>query len=192
MDYIAVIGIAVGLAMDAFAVSMAKAASIKDLKVFSFIKMAFLFGLFQFLMPVIGWTIGKAGENLINSVDHWIALILLSYIGIKMIYESIKKSNINEMYETNNLDLKTLSILAVATSIDALATGIILPHAVGATSVLLMFIATGLIGVITFLICLLGTYIGKKFGTLLSSKAEIAGGCVLIFIGIKIFLEHLL
>lgn len=192
MDYIAVIGIAVGLAMDAFAVSMAKAASIKELKVFSFIKMAFLFGLFQFLMPVIGWTIGKAGENLINSVDHWIALILLGYIGIKMIYESIKKSNINEMYETNNLDLKTLSILAVATSIDALATGIILPHAVGATSVLLMFIATGLIGVITFVICLLGIYIGKKFGTLLSSKAEIAGGCVLIFIGIKIFLEHLL
>lgn len=192
MDYIAVIGIAVGLAMDAFAVSMAKAASIKGSKVFSFIKMAFLFGLFQFLMPVIGWTIGKAGENLINSVDHWIALILLGYIGIKMIYESIKKSNINEMYETNNLDLKTLSILAVATSIDALATGIILPHAVGATSVLLMFIATGLIGVITFFICLLGIYIGKKFGTLLSSKAEIAGGCVLIFIGIKIFLEHLL
>ena len=109
MDYISIIGIAVGLAMDAFAVSMAKAASIKKLKISSSIKMAFLFGLFQFFMPVIGWLVGKAGENLINSIDHWIALILLCYIGIKMIYESIKNRNVNEIYETYNLDIKTLS-----------------------------------------------------------------------------------
>ena len=191
MDYISIIGIAVGLAMDAFAVSMAKAASIKKLKISSSIKMAFLFGLFQFFMPVIGWLVGKAGENLINSIDHWIALILLCYIGIKMIYESIKNRNVNEIYETYNLDIKTLSILAVATSIDALVTGIILPSAVGANSILLMIISTSLIGIVTFFICLFGVYIGKKFGTLLSSKAEIAGGIVLILIGVKIFLEHL-
>lgn len=190
MDYISIIGIAIGLAMDAFAVSMAKSANTTKLNKVSEIKMALFFGAFQFFMPIIGWTIGKSGEEFIDKIDHWIALVLLGYIGIKMVYTSLIKKKNNILETNNNLNLKTLTILSLATSIDALATGIILPTAVGANTALLMFFSTGLIGIITFLISMIGISIGKKFGILFASKAELVGGLVLVSIGIKIFIEH--
>lgn len=191
MDYISLFGIAVGLSMDAFAVSAANGATAKKVS-FSFAcKLAGAFGLFQALMPFLGWVIGKAGAALISKVDHWIALILLLYLGIKMIWESRKPDEESETPKDGKLSFKTLLVLAIATSIDALATGIILPGAVGASTLSLIALAVCLIGLTTFVLCLAGVYIGKKFGDLISSKAEIVGGIVLIAIGVKIFVEHM-
>jgi putative Mn2+ efflux pump MntP len=188
MDYITLIGIAVGLAMDAFAVSITNGAAInKNVTAKFTFKLAFSFGLFQALMPMIGWIIGKAGENLINAIDHWIALILLSYLGINMIIES-KKTNENAV-SINDISFKSLIAFSVATSIDALATGVILPSTVGAQTIGLMLISVGIIGLITFVLCYFGVYIGKNFGKMCSSKVQIIGGLVLIGIGIKIFIE---
>lgn len=192
MDYISVIGIGVGLAMDAFAVSVTNGALTRNLKFFHAVKIAFFFGVFQFGMPVIGWLIGKAGEGLITNIDHWIAFILLSFIGGKMICDYVKERNNDKVEESRNpITIKTLLALAVATSIDALATGVILPSAVGARTPVLMLIAVTLIGAVTFCISLAGVYIGKAFGYIISKYATLAGGIVLVFIGIKILIEHL-
>ncbi len=194
MDILSLIGIAVGLAMDAFAVSVTNGAVCQKVTCKFAVKLAFSFGFFQLLMPAIGWLVGKAGEEFISSIDHWIALLLLLYIGIQMLLESRKGQDEEEASEAAcrlDVPLKTLLALSVATSIDALATGVILPSAVGASSVERMLIAVSVIGLITFFICLAGVYVGKKFGTLLSKKAEIAGGIVLIAIGLKIFIEHM-
>lgn len=192
MDYIALIGIAAGLSMDAFAVSITNGAVTKKVTLPFALKLAFCFGLFQAFMPMIGWMVGKAGETFIRSVDHWVALLLLGYLGLQMIVESRKKAHCGEFSAMqDNISLKRLVALAVATSIDALITGIILPTAVGASNFVLMFISIGIIGLITFIICLIGVYIGKKFGFLCSSKAEIVGGTVLLAIGLKIFIEHI-
>lgn len=192
MDYIALCGIAVGLAMDAFAVSITNGAVTRCVRVKFALKLAACFGLFQSVMPMAGWLIGKAGENIINAVDHWIALILLCYLGVNMILESRKKKK-EDIACREQLDIpaKNLLALAVATSIDALATGIILPSAVGASTLPLMAVSVLLIGLITFCICFAGVYIGKKFGTLLAGRAEILGGAVLILIGLKIFADHM-
>lgn len=198
MDYIAIIGIAVGLAMDAFAVSVTNGAIVKEFKLNFVIKIAITFGVFQLIMPIIGWIVGKAGQQLIESVDHYIAFVLLTFIGGNMLIEAIK-DRINELKgkEVKKTDNKTaastknLLLMATATSIDALATGVILPSAVGASNIALMLIAVFMIGIITFVISFIGVYLGKKFGSLLSNKAEILGGIVLIGIGIKILIEHL-
>jgi putative Mn2+ efflux pump MntP len=191
MDYISLCGIAVGLAMDAFAVSITNGAVTKRVTPRFAFRIAFCFGLFQCLMPMAGWLIGKAGEAIINSVAHWVALILLSYIGISMIAESRKKKKENlPPVRQKDIPTKTLLTLAVATSIDALATGVILPSAVGASTPCRMVISVVLIGLITFVICFAGIYIGKKFGSILAGRAEVVGGCVLIVIGLRIFLEH--
>ena len=197
MDYIAVIGIAVGLAMDAFAVSVTNGAIVKNFKPSFAIKIAAAFGIFQFMMPVIGWIVGKAGQQLIESVDHYIAFILLLLIGGNMLIEAIKdrikEYKGEEVQKKDNktaTSTKTLLLMAVATSIDALATGVILPSAVGASTIMLL-VAVLMIGVITFVISFAGVYLGKKFGSLLSNKAEILGGIVLIGIGTKILIEHL-
>ena len=189
MDYIAVIGIAVGLAMDAFAVSVTNGAIVKNFKPSFAIKIAAAFGIFQFMMPVIGWIVGKAGQQLIESVDHYIAFML-----IEAIKDRIKEYKGEEVQKKDNktaTSTKTLLLMAVATSIDALATGVILPSAVGASTIMLMLVAVLMIGVITFVISFAGVYLGKKFGSLLSNKAEILGGIVLIGIGTKILIEHL-
>ena len=198
MDYIAVIGIAVGLAMDAFAVSVTNGAIVKNFKPSFAIKIATAFGIFQFMMPVIGWIVGKAGQQLIESVDHYIAFILLLLIGGNMLIEAIKdrikEYKGEEVQKKDNktaTSTKTLLLMAAATSIDALATGVILPSAVGASTIMLMLVAVLMIGVITFIISFAGVYLGKKFGSLLSNKAEILGGIVLIGIGTKILIEHL-
>ncbi len=198
MDYIAVVGIAVGLAMDAFAVSVTNGAVVKNFKPSFALKIAAAFGIFQFMMPVIGWVVGKAGQELIENVDHYIAFVLLALIGGNMLIEAIKsRKQMSKDGEVKKEDsktaasTKTLLLMAVATSIDALATGVILPSAVGASDWILMLTAVLMIGAITFIISFVGVYLGKKFGALLSNKAEIIGGLVLIGIGTKILIEHL-
>lgn len=189
MDYISTIFIAIGLAMDAFAVSIANAACNK-INFKKAVQMSLSFGFFQFLMPVIGWSIGKASESIIDKVDHWVSFILLCYIGLKMLYESRKNDNTNG-YITF-ISYKTIIILAFATSIDALAAGIILPSAVRADTISLMILAASIIGIITFFLSFIGIHIGEKFGNMFSSKAQIIGGIVLIAIGSKILIEGLM
>lgn len=189
MDYISLAGIAVGLAMDAFAVSISNGASTRRVGPRFAVRVAASFGLFQALMPFLGWAVGKAGESFITSVDHWIALILLCFLGIQMLLETRgKDGSCGPMQD--DLPTRTLLLLAVATSIDALATGVILPSAVGADTLPLVAVSVCAIGITTFFLCLLGVYIGKKTGCLLSTKAQAFGGIVLIVIGIKIFLDH--
>ena len=193
MDIIALLGISVGLAMDTFAVSISNGAAFRRAGVWDALKMALFFGVFQAVMPTIGWLAGNAFAKVISSVDHWIAFILLGFIGGKMIWEAVKSHK--EETETEEkerfVSTKTLFLLAVATSIDALATGIILPSAVGASTWGLMAVSVGAIGIITLIISFCGVYIGKKFGEVLKNKAEILGGIVLLLIGIKILAEHL-
>lgn len=190
MDYLSLLGIAVGLAMDAFAVSIANGAACNRLRPRFALKLGITFGLFQGLMPFIGWCVGRVGESIITNIDHWIALVLLVFLGGKMIWESIRGGD-EESAQRDDIPLRTLLISGVATSIDALATGVILPSAVGASTFWLMLLSIAVIGAVTFCMCVPGTYLGKKTGSLLSSKAEIFGGAVLIAIGIKIFIEHM-
>lgn len=192
MDFISLAGIAVGLSMDAFAVSVTNGAVTKKVNFPFALRMAACFGLFQAFMPFVGWLVGTAGAGFISNIDHWIALVLLAVIGGQMVRESFSHDEEDSLPGTKEaISLKMLLAMAVATSIDALATGIILPSAVGADSVTLMLVSVGIIGLITFVLCTAGVFIGKKFGSLLSSKAELAGGIVLIAIGLKIFLDHM-
>ena len=173
--------IAVGLSMDAFAVSICKGLSLRGLRPGHAVLVGAYFGGFQALMPLLGWLLGFRFERFITSVDHWIAFGLLSIIGLSMIRESKKTEELSD-----DLGLRTMMLLAVATSIDALAVGITFAF----LSVRILP-AAGLIGVTTFLLSALGVYIGHIFGLRYKSKAEIAGGVILIFIGLKILLEHL-
>lgn len=192
MDYVSLLGIALGLSMDAFAVSITNGAITKKVTLKFALKVSFCFGLFQAVMPVIGWMVGKAGEQFISTVDHWVALLLLGYLGIQMIVESHKKAHCGEFREKqSDIPLRKLITLAVATSIDALVTGVILPNAVGASTLPLMAFSITIIGLITLCICFIGVYIGKKFGILCSSRVEVFGGIVLVGIGLKIFIEHM-
>jgi putative Mn2+ efflux pump MntP len=189
MDYTSLIMISAGLAMDAFAAALGLSAADNNIKVKKIFIIALFFGMFQAIMPIIGWAIGIAGTNIIYSADHWVAFVILSYIGGKMIYDAIKsKKDGNEAAENN---FKNIIILSVATSIDALATGIILPSIIGVDTLYLMLFAVLLIGIITFAISLAGGFIGYKFGGVLSDKAQIIGGAVLIFIGVKTLINHL-
>ncbi len=174
--------IAVGLSMDAFAVSVCKGLSVRKVQLNHLLLAGLYFGGFQFLMPVIGWLLGVRFEHLIQSVDHWIAFGLLSIIGLSMIRES--RSGAEEM--NDDFGFRTMLLLAVATSIDALAVGV--TFAFLQVSILP---AAGLIGVTTFLLSALGIRIGSVFGARFKSGAELAGGVILILIGLKILLEHL-
>ena len=174
--------IGVGLSMDAFAVSICKGLSVRGLKPKHALLAGLYFGGFQFLMPVIGWLLGYRFEAMIQSVDHWIAFGLLSLIGGNMIKESFG----SEDELSDDFGVKTMVLLAVATSIDALAVGVtfafldvkILP-------------AAGLIGVTTFLLSAAGIFIGHVFGMRYKARAERLGGVILILMGLKILLEHL-
>lgn len=196
MDFLSLILIAIGLSMDAFAVAITHGSIHTDLKCPSNVfTLPIFFGIFQAVMPMIGWLVGVAGTNIILSFDHWIAFSLLAFIGGKMIYEAIKsmKENREKVISNSNdtVGLKYILILSIATSIDALTTGIILPNVIGAYSLFLMLVSVSIIGIITFLICIFGIFIGSKFGNKFSYKAEILGGIVLIVIGTKILIEHL-
>lgn len=190
MDYISLIGIAVGLSMDAFAVSLTNGAVTQKAGWKLALKTALTFGGFQALMPFLGWLVGKAGEGFISAVDHWIALILLGYLGGKMVWEARKKDE-QQAEKKDRIPWKTLLLSGIATSIDALATGVILPSAVGADSITQMLLSVLIIGAVTFSFSFPGVYLGRRFGSLLSNKAELVGGLVLIAIGIKIFIEHM-
>ena len=173
---------AVGLSMDAFAVSVCKGLSVQRLKPRHGAICGAYFGGFQALMPLIGWLLGRQFESLIKNIDHWIAFVLLVLIGANMVRESFgKDEEVNDSFS-----FKTMLPLAVATSIDALA--------VGVTFAFLdvnIWIAIALIGVTTFTLSAVGVKIGNVFGAKYKSKAELAGGIILIALGIKILIEHL-
>ena len=175
--------IALGLSMDAFAVAICKGLSVQKLQVKHMVLVGAYFGVFQAVMPLIGYFLGSQFQSYIVSVDHWIAFVLLAVIGLSMIREAVSK---DEEEVNASFDVKTMVLLAVATSIDALA--------VGVTFAFLnvdIVPAVSFIGIITFVLSMIGVKIGNVFGARFKSKAEIFGGIVLILIGGKILLEHL-
>ena len=183
MGIIDIILVSISLAMDAFAVSICKGLSMRSMNWKKAIIIGLYFGIFQALMPVIGYFLGSSFSSLIINIDHWLVFALLLYIGGNMIKESFSKDD----SDTNdNVDFKTMLILAIATSIDALAVGI--TFAFLKVNLLLAF---SLIGIITFALCVIGVKVGNRFGSKYESKAEFAGGLILILIGMRILLEHL-
>jgi putative Mn2+ efflux pump MntP len=185
MNFLSTSFLALGLAADAFTVSLSCGLLIKRIKINKALKIALFFGVFQFLMPLIGWLVGINFSDLIANFDHWIAFSLLSLIGGKMIYESFQLEH--ESKKFNPLDSSTLLVLAIATSIDALAAGLglsLLKISITSTAVL--------IGAITFSLSFIGVFIGHRIGNKFSNKIEIIGGLILIFIGSKILCEHLI
>lgn len=184
MELVTVLFIAVGLAMDACAVSIVTGSVHKDLRARHILRMALFFGGFQTFMPVIGFFAGLGLKDYITASDHWIAFGLLCFVGGKMIYESFRLEAAEKNRDPSHL--LTLLALSLATSIDALAVGI--------TFSLLrisLALAVSIIGVVTFSLSYAGVLIGKRFGHLFESKAEILGGLILIAIGVKILIEHL-
>ncbi len=179
--------IAVGLAMDAFAVAVCKGLNMQKINKKQTALIALFFGGFQAGMPLIGWFIGSRFAHYIESIDHWVTFILLAIIGGKMIWESFEKDECEECSE-NKLDLKELTLLAIATSIDALAVGVAFALTYDSKTV---FVAVALIGVITALLSAVGVFIGHKFGAKYKNKAEFAGGLVLVLMGFKFLLEGL-
>lgn len=181
--------VAVSLSMDAMAISLCKGLNMKKLNIKQAAIIALFFGSFQALMPLIGYFCGKFFEQYINKFDHWVAFVLLSVIGIKMIIDVLKPDDTPSCdccAGSQRLDIKEVFILAIATSIDALAVGISL-----AFVDVNIFASVILIGIVTFVLSLLGVIIGNKFGTKYKDKAALAGGIVLVLIGIKILLEGL-
>lgn len=179
-----IILIAIGLSMDAFAVSITSGLAIKNLKINNALKIALFFGCFQAIMPAMGWLAGLSLRNFISNIDHWIAFCLLFFIGIKMIYEAVKINP--DKKEVDPLSNYILFLLAIATSIDALAVGVTFAFLKISIPVPVI-----IIGITTFLFCFFGVFIGNKFGHVFENKIEIAGGVILIAIGIKILIEHL-
>ena len=183
MSIAEIIFIAVGLSMDAFAVAIGKGLSVQKVAPKQALCTGAWFGGFQALMPIIGYFLGISFAGFVESVDHWIAFVLLGIIGFNMIHESLSKS-----CEKSSADFsaKAMFPLAVATSIDALAVGVSFAfiHAN-------IWVASAVIGIVTFALSAMGRYLGRKIGSRLGSKAGLLGGLVLIGIGIKILIEHL-
>ena len=174
--------IAISLAMDAFSVSIAGGMKSQKAKVIHAVKVAAFFGIFQAVMPLLGWLIGEAAKGFILSIDHWVAFILLGFIGVNMIREARKDDGVErkDMLKTN-----ILLMLAVATSIDAFIVGITL-------SLLQtpLLVSVTIIGIVTFVLSFVGFIFGKQLGALFGKKVEIAGGVVLILIGLNILIQH--
>jgi putative Mn2+ efflux pump MntP len=186
IEIITVHGIGTGLAMDAFAVSIVCGTIFKELHIRYALRMAFFFGAFQAIMPLLGYAAGNTFAGHIVSLDHWIAFGLLVGIGSKMIYESFKIRELeNKPHDPSNLI--ALLALSIATSIDALAVGVTLTLVTH-----YLFRAVVTIGVITFVISYIGYEIGKRIGHFFEKKIEIAGGLILAIIGIKILISHLI
>ena len=193
MNFIALVFTGFALSMDAFAVSITKGMTIKNLKKSTGLKIALAFGLFQGAMPLIGWILGISFESYIKSIDHWIAFILLGFIGFNMIKGFIEERKENNKPETefsltsdiDDLSNKEIIMLAIATSIDALAVGVsfaflrvsIIPAAL-------------IICIITFILCAIGVFVGNKVGDIFKGYAELVGGIILILIGFNILNEH--
>ena len=175
--------IAVGLSMDAFAVSVCKGLAMPKCTFKKAAIVGLWFGGFQALMPAIGYVLGAQFQETIDSIDHWIAFVLLALIGGNMIHEALDN---DEEEADASLDVKTMFLLAVATSIDALAIGITF-----AFLKVNIIPAVCFIGIVTFIISFAGVKIGNVFGARYKNKAEIVGGVILILLGLKILLEHL-
>jgi len=185
MSILEILFLSVGLAMDAFAVSVTSGIAIKNLRLKHALLIAVTFGGFQAVMPLIGWGAGLWLQKILSSVDHWIAFVLLSVIGGKMIYEAFQLDDAEK--SDNPLKTTVLLILAVATSMDALAVGVTF-----AMIKVAILTPIAVIGSVTFFFCLAGVYIGDAFGPFFEKKIEIFGGLVLIGIGLKILLQHLM
>lgn len=183
MSIFSIIFLAVALAMDAFSVAVTDGMIVKDIRARDAFKISLFFGAFQFLMPCIGNFLSSFAADYIESVDHWIAFFLLSFLGIRMIIESRSEHEIPK----NPLKNSTLFLMAIATSIDALAAGVTLA-AVDTP----IFLSSAVIGVTAFIFSFSGTFIGRRFGDFLGTKAETAGGIILILIGTKTLIEHLM
>ena len=193
MGFLELFFVGIGLSMDAFSVAVCKGLQMRRIRWGRTLTVAAFFGGFQALMPLIGWLLGKQFEQYIVAIDHWVAFVLLLFIGGKMILDVIKESKEDKCpCEQENADkdapfrLSELAIMALATSIDALAVGITF-----AFLQVNIWGAIAIIGVTTFLLSIVGVFIGNIFGTKYQSKATLAGGAVLILIGSKILIEHL-
>lgn len=195
MDIFTLLVLAVGLSMDAFAVSISNGIVMCHTSFRKTLKVAGAFGLFQGLMPVIGYLIGRTFASQIQAFDHWIAFGLLVFIGGKMLWEVWHEDGEDPAPKGDPTDWKTLLVMAIATSIDAMAVGVTMALA-GRTGLLApsygYLLCSLIIACVTFVICLAGVKIGCKTGNKYGKRAEIAGGIVLILIGVKILLEHLL
>ena len=178
----------VGLSMDAFAVSVCNGLGMRKLDKKQALIIGLYFGGFQALMPLIGWLLGSQFQQYITSIDHWIAFILLGFIGGKMMVEAVREWNEEETVEVMDapIDHKNMFVLAVATSIDALAVGI--TFAFLNTPIIE---AITIIGITTMVLSIIGVIVGNFFGSRYKSKAEFIGGLILVLLGLKILLEHL-
>lgn len=185
MNWLELFLVAVGVSMDAFAVALGAGLGMRQLNYRHAIVIAAFFGGFQAAMPLIGWFSGRQFDVYITGFDHWVAFFLLAFIGGKMILESLQ-DDAEAPAHNNHIDFKRLFVLSVATSIDALAVGI--AFALLQVSILP---AIALIGTTTFLISLLGVFLGHRWGLAYKSRAELLGGAVLILIGTRILLDHL-
>lgn len=186
MGKLELIALAVGLAMDAFSVSVCKGLSMKKINYKGGIITALFFGVFQGLMPLIGYFLGTRFETYIKAYSHWIGFVLLAFIGGKMIYEVLFSKDEDEGSGEYKLDIPELFVLAIATSIDALAVGIIF-----ATEKVNLIFSVSVIGIITFVLSFAGVIIGNKVGSKYDKKAQFAGGAILILIGVKLLLDGL-
>ena len=185
--------LAVGLAMDCFAISIASGILLKRTLWRPMLIMAFFFGLFQALMPLIGWACASTFSHLIEDVDHWIAFAILAFLGGRMVRESFKEEDCRQDFDPTRL--KVVLMLAVATSIDALAVGVSVSFAfLGMKSVTTILSPVGIIGFVSFALSLIGLTFGIRFGCGFARrlKAERWGGVILILIGLKILIEHLI
>ncbi len=184
MGIVELILIGIGLSMDAFAVAVTNGLCCKEIKKGKALLIGLCFGGFQGLMPLIGYFLGRGFAKYINAFDHVIALVLLGFIGSQMIIEAFKKDSEEE--SVSCLTGKALIMQGIATSIDALAVGV---SFASLPDVNIVF-AVSAIFFITFVFSVVGVFIGKKFGTVLNTKAQLAGGIILVGIGLKIFIEH--
>ena len=187
MNFLTLVLLGAGLAMDAFAVSVCKGLKMRRINYRHALVIALFFGGFQALMPFLGWLLGRQFANKIEAIDHWIAFVLLVFIGVKMIVEAVKERNEEiSAEEEEKLDIRELFMLAVATSIDALAVGVTFSF-----FKVNIPIAISTIGIVTFIISFCGVGIGNRFGAAYKYKAEIVGGAVLVLLGAYILLNDL-
>ena len=188
MGFWALLSLAIGVSMDAFAVSVCKGLCMKKSSLKASATCGIWFGGFQALMPVIGFYLGTLFADYIKAFDHWVAFVLLAFIGANLLKDAFTKEEC-ECCDTSGADLsaKTMFVMAIATSIDALAVGISLAMAGNVN----IFTAVSLIGVFTFFMSAVGVQLGNIFGSRFEKPAQISGGVILILLGVKILLEHM-
>lgn len=187
MSLLDLILISIGLAMDCFAVSIASSIAYGRYDWPKMLRMALFFGLFQGLMPLIGWLAGVSFAEQIGKIDHWLAFVILGYLGGKMFVESLKKEKPHDDHKTPFGSLRMLLVMAVATSIDALATGLIFVPLGN-----FIFTATAVIGLVSFVFTVIGCVIGVSCGKRFRLNVELIGGLILFGIGLKLLLSHLI